>query len=83
MFKMLPVKLFWKGRSVVTIAFLDDGSSMTLVEQSLVSQLELDDGETLPLCLSWMGNVTRYESRSQRVSIEICGANPFRIIGIS
>ncbi|XP_062557279.1 uncharacterized protein LOC134222152 [Armigeres subalbatus] len=73
LFRILPVKLFWKGKSVETFAFLDDGSDMTLVEQSIAEQLGIDDGEQLPLCLTWTSNITRQESKSQRIHLEISG----------
>ena len=70
---MLPVRLQWKERSVDTLAFLDDGLSLTLVDQSVVESLGVNDGESIPLCLNWTGNVTRYEGESQRVALEIGG----------
>ncbi|XP_065094863.1 uncharacterized protein LOC135715579 [Ochlerotatus camptorhynchus] len=75
LFKFLPVRLFWKGKSVETFAFLDDGSNMTLVEDWVAKRLGIDDGEDLPLCMSWTSNVTRYEPKSQRVSVEISGVS--------
>lgn len=58
LFRILPVTLHRNGKSVDTFAFLDDGSSMTLVEQAIVKQLDINDGETVPLCLTWTSNVT-------------------------
>ncbi|XP_055615090.1 uncharacterized protein LOC129761395 [Toxorhynchites rutilus septentrionalis] len=75
LFKFLPVRLFWKERSVETFAFLDDRSNVTLVEDWVAKRLGIDDDEDLPLCMSWTGNVTRYEPNSQRVSLEIGGAS--------
>ncbi|XP_062698986.1 uncharacterized protein LOC134284260 [Aedes albopictus] len=74
LFRILPVRLFWKGKSVETFAFLDDGSSMTLVEQSIADRLGINDGESLPLCLTWTSDVNRQVPNSQRVSLKISGA---------
>ncbi|XP_062713712.1 uncharacterized protein LOC134290566 [Aedes albopictus] len=73
LFRILPVKLYWKGKSVETFVFLDDGSDMTLVEQSIAERLGIDDGEPLPLCLTWTSNVTRQEPKSHRIRLEISG----------
>ncbi|XP_062704459.1 uncharacterized protein LOC134286801 [Aedes albopictus] len=73
LFRIVPVKLSWKGKSVQTYAFLDDGSDMTLVEQSIAERLGIDDGEPIPLCLTWTSNVTRQEPKSQRIRLEISG----------
>ena len=73
LFRILPVTLHWKGKSIDTFAFLDDGSDLTLVEQSIAEQLDIDDGEPLPLCLSWTSNVTRQEPQSQRICLKISG----------
>ncbi|XP_062701238.1 uncharacterized protein LOC134285126 [Aedes albopictus] len=74
LFRILPVQLSWKGKSVETFAFLDDGSSMTLVEQSIADRLGINDGESLPLCLTWTSDVNRQVPNSQRVSLKISGA---------
>ncbi|XP_038116718.1 uncharacterized protein LOC119768950 [Culex quinquefasciatus] len=73
LFRILPVTLTWNGRSVNTFAFLDDGSDLTLVEQSIAEHLGIDDGVPTPLCLSWTSNVTRQEPKSQRIRLEISG----------
>lgn len=44
---------------------------MTLVEQSVADCLGIDDGESLPLCLTWTSNVNRKIPNSQRVSLKI------------
>ncbi|XP_029734329.2 uncharacterized protein LOC115269635 [Aedes albopictus] len=77
LFRILPVTLTWKDKSVETFAFLDDGSDMTLVEQSIAERLGIDDGEPLPLCLTWTSNVTRQEPKSQRIHLEISGKGKY------
>uniref|UniRef100_A0A182XPD6 Peptidase aspartic putative domain-containing protein n=1 Tax=Anopheles quadriannulatus TaxID=34691 RepID=A0A182XPD6_ANOQN len=51
-------------------AFLDEGSSLTLVETVLAQRLGLK-GNPDPMELHWTSNVTRKETASQRVSMEI------------
>lgn len=53
-------------------AFLDEGSSGTLIEQNLAEQLEIK-GPNMPLCLTWTANMTRAENKSQLVSLEVSG----------
>ncbi|XP_055527264.1 uncharacterized protein LOC129719873 [Wyeomyia smithii] len=69
-FRIIPVTLFGPRIVVNTFAFLDDGSSMTLIEETLVNQLGVH-GDKRPLCLMWTGNVTRMETTSQQVSLSI------------
>ncbi|XP_055604719.1 uncharacterized protein LOC129752952 [Uranotaenia lowii] len=76
LFRIIPVTLFGNGRSVEVFAFLDEGSSLTLVEEEVVKQLEVE-GEKAPLCLQWTANIRRNEKNSKRVSLDICGnSNP-------
>ncbi|XP_055633819.1 uncharacterized protein LOC129774147 [Toxorhynchites rutilus septentrionalis] len=72
LFRIIPVTLYANGRSINTFAFLDDGSSKTLVEECLVRELDVK-GEAQPLCLQWTAGVTRAEVDSQRVELEISG----------
>ncbi|XP_062704356.1 uncharacterized protein LOC134286713 [Aedes albopictus] len=73
-FKILPVTLSHRGKSVATFAFLDDGSNVTLLENSIADELDLD-GEESSLCLQWTSNVTRKESASKRVQVCISGGD--------
>ncbi|XP_058816014.1 uncharacterized protein LOC131679323 [Topomyia yanbarensis] len=73
LFRIVPVDLYGNNRSVTTFVFLDDGSSMTLVDDIIAKQLGLD-GERDPLCLQWTANMIRLEKCSQRVSLEITGS---------
>ncbi|XP_053690825.1 uncharacterized protein LOC128739367 [Sabethes cyaneus] len=73
LFRIIPVTICGPQATIETFAFLDDGSSLSLVEHELVEQLGID-GWTKPLCLKWTGNVTRVESESKQVRITIRGA---------
>lgn len=49
-FKVLPVFLSNGNKNIMTYAMFDDGSSVTLVDNSIVEALDLT-GEEEPLCL--------------------------------
>ncbi|XP_058449178.1 uncharacterized protein LOC131429147 [Malaya genurostris] len=68
--RILPVTLHYRGKSVNTHAFIDEGSSVTLVEKKLADILEAE-GVKRSLCLSWTENVTRVEEDSQQITLEI------------
>ncbi|XP_055585016.1 uncharacterized protein LOC129737877 [Uranotaenia lowii] len=72
LYRILPVTLHSKKGSVNVHAFLDDGSSLTLLEESVANQLGLE-GETGMLCLTWTSNVTRDEANSKWVNVDIAG----------
>ncbi|XP_062713659.1 uncharacterized protein LOC109432815 [Aedes albopictus] len=82
LFRYLPVIIKGMDETLVyTYAFLDDGSSSTLMEAAIATKLGVD-GPADSLWLSWTGNVSREEKYSQRVSIEIAGqdgGNRFRL----
>ncbi|XP_065091420.1 uncharacterized protein LOC135712358 [Ochlerotatus camptorhynchus] len=70
LFRIVPVQLYGKDSSIDILAFLDDGSSFTLMEQEVADQLGID-GVIEPLCLQWTNNVTRTESESKVVQLGI------------
>ena len=72
LFRVISVTIYGNKRTLTVYAFLDGGSSMTLVDKELAEQLGLD-GEKVPLCLQWTANVTRSEKNSKRISFEISG----------
>ncbi|XP_062713763.1 uncharacterized protein LOC115256765 [Aedes albopictus] len=73
LFRILPVTLYGKKKSVTTLAFLDDGSSYTLMEKELADELGVE-GEAEPLCLQWTGSIKRIEKDSQNVQLGISAA---------
>ncbi|XP_058817813.1 uncharacterized protein LOC131681120 [Topomyia yanbarensis] len=72
LFRIIPVELHGTNRSVSTYAFLDDGSSRTLVDEDIAIQLGVT-GDSLPLCLQWTANMKRIETDSQRIALKIRG----------
>ncbi|XP_055623038.1 uncharacterized protein LOC129766494 [Toxorhynchites rutilus septentrionalis] len=73
-FRIIPVVLYNNDRAVTIFAFIDEGSSLTLLEDTIAQCLGLE-GVAECLTLRWTGNVTRKEMRSQRVQLEIAGKN--------
>ncbi|XP_058817679.1 uncharacterized protein LOC131680988 [Topomyia yanbarensis] len=73
-FRMLPVVLHGKEQAKTIFAFIDEGSSLTLLEKSVADQLGAT-GTLEPLTLKWTGNVTREESHSQKVQLKISGTS--------
>ncbi|XP_058816165.1 uncharacterized protein LOC131679452 [Topomyia yanbarensis] len=70
LFRYLPVILFGREKVVHTFAFLDEGSALTLVDQDLADELQLD-GTLSPLCLRWTGGTQRYEKQSRIVKLHL------------
>ncbi|XP_062702635.1 uncharacterized protein LOC134285592 [Aedes albopictus] len=77
LFRILPVTLHGKTASINTLAFLDDGSSYTLMEKGLADELGVE-GEVEPLCLQWTSNIQRTEWDSLNVQLEISAAGKDR-----
>ncbi|XP_058828066.1 uncharacterized protein LOC131687975 [Topomyia yanbarensis] len=72
LFRVVPVILYGIHKAVKTFAFLDDGSSLTLIDAALAAELNLN-GIAEPLCLRWTSTQSRSENDSVRLSIEISG----------
>ncbi|XP_055539757.1 uncharacterized protein LOC129726738 [Wyeomyia smithii] len=72
LFRVVPVILYGSKKSLQTYAFLDDGSSLTLIDASLAKELNIE-GKPEPLCLRWTGNKRRQENDSIRFDIDISG----------
>ncbi|XP_055620081.1 uncharacterized protein LOC129764715 [Toxorhynchites rutilus septentrionalis] len=71
-FRIIPIILYYNQRSVKTSAYLDEGSSMTLIEESLFDELKAS-GEPQPLTLQWTGNIVRRELGSVCLSLQVSG----------
>ncbi|XP_061496453.1 uncharacterized protein LOC133390956 [Anopheles gambiae] len=70
LFRIVPVTVYGPAATVTTFAFLDEGSSMTLVDDDLAEQLGVE-GKVEPLCIRWTGNTTRVEAGSRRVNLKV------------
>lgn len=74
LFKILPVTLQHNNNIVNTYALLDDGSSITLVEQWVANALNIE-GVPDELCLKWTGDTHKIEKESKRISFTITGGH--------
>lgn len=74
LFRYVPVTVYGRGKKVDTFAFLDDGSSASFIEQSLLEELDLE-GTPHPLCLNWTGGQQRDENESVKLSLMISGTH--------
>ncbi|XP_055841072.1 uncharacterized protein LOC129908525 [Episyrphus balteatus] len=74
MFKIVPIRLHGRDNSFVdTFAFLDDGSSLTMLEKDVFDELGLQ-GEPEELTLQCTKGVIRSEN-SLRTILEVSGVN--------
>lgn len=72
--RIIPVTVCGGARSVDTFAFLDSGSTVTMVEDWVLDKIGVE-GETDPLHLKWTGGMTRREEKSKRVDLKIKGSS--------
>lgn len=79
LFRILPNTVFGKdNKSIRTYAFIDEGSSITLMDHEIAEELNLS-GKSEPLCLKWTGDMRTTENDSKLVSIQIAGPNQRKI----
>lgn len=71
-FRIVPVMLHFKNKSIRDYAYLDDGSNMTTMEDSLAKELELT-GSPKELCVDWAFGDTHSAVDSRIVSVGISG----------
>lgn len=67
-FRMMPVTLHAGKRQFDTVAFLDEGSSATLMDEAVAKQLKAG-GVPEPLIVTWTGNINRVEDGSRKVDL--------------
>ncbi|XP_055628890.1 uncharacterized protein LOC129770218 [Toxorhynchites rutilus septentrionalis] len=72
LFQYIPIILYNQGIEIRTYAFLDSGSSLTLMEEGLAKQLQLS-GEKYPLCLRWTADTCRYKMDATICSLNVSG----------
>ncbi|XP_058448964.1 uncharacterized protein LOC131428921 [Malaya genurostris] len=71
-YQIIPVTLWNGNRKTQTFAFLDPGSSLTLLDEQVAEELQLK-GKVDPLKLKWTQNFSREETESKRVNLQISG----------
>ncbi|XP_070075655.1 uncharacterized protein [Drosophila takahashii] len=79
--RVVPVTLYSNGNQVNTHAFLDDGSSLTLIDEPLLAALGVK-GQRQPLCMQWTAGMHRYEDESVRVDLQISGAGMTKVYNL-
>lgn len=79
LFRIVPIQISASNKIIMTYAFLDEGSSITVIEENLSGKLKLI-GEAQPLCLKWTSNSHRVEQKSRRVSLKVSSFhNPHKL----
>ncbi|KAJ6639589.1 hypothetical protein Bhyg_12336 [Pseudolycoriella hygida] len=68
--RFIPIKAYGNGISIDTFAFLEEGSTATLIDQSLADSLKLV-GVPKNLCLIWSAKIHRKEKNSQQFNLTI------------
>lgn len=71
-FKILPVTLYGRKGSLSTFAFIDEGSSVTLIDESLSLELGLE-GSKHPMCIYWTDKQQHTEDESRLIQMDISG----------
>lgn len=75
MFKIIPIKICGNNNKFIeTFAFIDDGSSTSLIDEEIINKLNLS-GIAEPLCLKWTGSVERNEHDSHRICVNVSGSD--------
>ncbi|XP_062704452.1 uncharacterized protein LOC134286795 [Aedes albopictus] len=74
LFRILPVTLYGSKGQLDTYAFLDDGSSVTLVERWIADALGVR-GETETLRIEWTGGINKTIAGTEVVTMEISEAS--------
>ncbi|XP_041632480.1 uncharacterized protein [Drosophila kikkawai] len=69
-FRILPVTLYGNRVRINTYAFLDEGSSVTLIDEGILKHLKVCTSPE-PLCLQWTSNTTRTEETSFKARMQI------------
>ncbi|XP_062538216.1 uncharacterized protein LOC134206502 [Armigeres subalbatus] len=82
LFRILPVTLFGKQGQFNTFAFLDDGSSVTLVVRPIADALGAS-GEVKNLNIEWTGSINKTIAGTEVVTMEISEAGGNRRFRLS
>ena len=69
-YRTIPITLHYGENSIDITAFVDEGSSATLIDECVAEQLKAD-GPNEPLQITWTGNISRFEDRSRKLDLLI------------
>ncbi|XP_062541725.1 uncharacterized protein LOC134209727 [Armigeres subalbatus] len=67
-FRMIPIQLHCGERSITVLAFLDEGASVTLIENDVAERLGLT-GVREKLTINWTSDIYRVEKNSMRMNV--------------
>lgn len=75
LFKITTIVIYGtKNNLIKTYAFIDEGSSVSIINEHLIDELQLT-GVREPLYLKWTTDVGRNEGHSRKLNIQISGPN--------
>ncbi|XP_055590063.1 uncharacterized protein LOC129742216 [Uranotaenia lowii] len=72
LFRIMPVTLYSSEKQVHALALIDEGSSVTLIDNDLANQLGAE-GEREPLQMSWANGINSTENESLKLNLKISG----------
>lgn len=73
-FRVVPIKIYNQEQAIETLAFLDEGSSYSLIENSLAEKLNLK-GSNQPITINWTAGMSREERDSKCLTISVSAKN--------
>lgn len=68
LFRIVPVKLFFNGKSIRIFVYFDDGSNVTTMTKSLAQRINLR-GSAESLCVKWSFGDIEVDPDSSIVSV--------------
>ncbi|XP_055612678.1 uncharacterized protein LOC129759287 [Uranotaenia lowii] len=72
LYRIMPVTLYSLEKQVHVLALIDEGSSITLIDNELANQLGAE-GEREPLQMSWANGMSSTENESSKLTLKISG----------
>lgn len=72
--KYVPVRLYGKSKTVDTYAFIDEGSTATMMESSLAEELQIS-GAAEDFSIQWVDGTKAQDTKSQCIGLQISGIN--------
>ncbi|XP_039451485.2 uncharacterized protein LOC120430439 [Culex pipiens pallens] len=73
-FRVVPIKIYHDGRTFDVVAFLDEGSSFSLMDSSVADQMKLK-GTRKPILVKWTAGMSRMERDSRSVDVSVSAAD--------
>lgn len=68
--KMVPVRLRGPSGEIDIVAFMDEGSTTTMIDSEVAKKIGAT-GPVKPLCCMWTGGISRNDDSSQQVSFDL------------